>query len=259
MHYLALLKKHNANNLTIYYNEITEERRIDMQDKNRPEPKNSKGSIRASIDSNPCGRCRTAGYPTCKCGSGGGGSGGGGGGESEKKDATYTSNQAPGISNQVEVKAAIQKFDEAKTIFVQSQLLSNTTVNYETGLITIESDRLRGNLTLRVKPGLSKADEEISHEFLNAVKTEFDEFKNKLFEQGVSTKDFTATLKGNELSVHIPNPKYYDAFIKHLENKNLLPVPNPEREEKKETLSSAKEDKKQAFNPTPLSTRLEKK
>lgn len=219
------------------------------------DPKSKKGTITQAIENNPCGRCRTAGYPTCKCGSGGGGSGGGGG-ESEKKDAT---NQAPGTSTQVEVKAAVQKFDEAKTIFVQSQLLSNTTINYETGLITIESDRLRGNLTLRVKPGLSKADEEISREFLKAVKEEFDEFKNQLSEQGVLTNNFTAVLKGNELSLHIPNPKYYDAFIKHLENKNLLPAPNPEREEKKEALNLARQDKKQAFNPTPLSTRPEKK
>jgi len=219
------------------------------------DPKSKKGTLTLAIDNNPCGRCRAAGYPTCKCGSGRGGSGGGDSGKNEKKDdPTFTSNQAASISNQV----AIQKFDEAKSIFVKSQLLSDKMINYETGLLSIESDRLRGNLTIKVKPGLSKVEEEISREFLKTIKAEFDEFKNQLAEQGVSTNNFTATLKDNELSVHIPNPKYYDAFIKHLEKKYLLPVPNPEREEKKEAFNSAREDKKQAFNPTPLSTRLEK-
>lgn len=218
--------------------------------------KNNKDPIRASIDSNPCGRCRVAGYPTCECGGGSGGGGSGNGGESEKKDAAANPpNQVIGLLSQTEIKAAIQKFDEAKKIFVQSQLLSDKTINYETRLISIESDRLRGNLTIKVKPGLSKVEEEISREFLKTIKSEFDEFKNQLAEQGVSTNNFTSTLKNNELSIHIPNPKYYDKFIKHLENKNLLPIPNPEREEKK----SVKVDKKQTFNPTPLSTRLDKK
>lgn len=201
------------------------------------DPKSQKDAITLAIENNSCGRCRPAGYPTCKCGSGGGGSGGGDSDENKKKDdATFTSNQAASISNQ----AAIQKFDEAKTIFVQSQLLSDKTINYETGLISIVSDRLHGNLTLTVKPGISKAEEEISREFLKTIKTEFDEFKNQLAEQGVSTSNFTATLKNNELSVHIPNPKYYDAFIKHLENKNLLPVPNPEKQEEKEIAKQEK-------------------
>lgn len=224
------------------------------------DPKSKKGTITQAIENNPCGRCRAAGYPACKCGSGGGGSGGGGGGdgggESEKKDAT---NQVPGTSTRVELKAAIQKFDEAKTIFVQSQLFSNATVNYETKLISIESDRLRGNLTLQVKPGLSKAEIEIAREFLNAIKEEFDEFKSQLSEKGISTNNFTATLKNDELSIHISNPKYYDAFIKHLEKKYLLPIPNPEQQNKMENSKSIKNDKQKGFNPTPLSTRLEKK
>lgn len=108
--------------------------------------------------------------------------------------------------------------------------ISNNKINYETGFISVESDRLRENLILRIKPTLFKAEEELAYKFLDVVKTEFDEFKNQLTEQGVATKNFTAILKNNELSIHILNPKYYGAFIKHLESKNLLPIPNPERE-----------------------------
>ena len=40
-------------------------------------------------------------------------------------------------------------------VWIQSQLLSDRTINYEAGLLSVESDRLRGNLIFRAKPGLS--------------------------------------------------------------------------------------------------------
>lgn len=201
--------------------------------------------IALAIKKNPCGICRAMGSPVCK-GHGGSAGGNSHNGETKNKDATYTSSKAAIIPGQVAI-AVIQKFDIAKAIWVQSQLFSDKTINYEAGLLSIESDRLRGNLTFRVKPELSKADIEISHEFLHAVKTEFGEFKNQLTMQGVITKDFTAVIEDNELAIRItpPNPEHYDAFIKHLENKNLLPTQNPE----------SKEDKQQAFNPSPFSKR----
>lgn len=220
--------------------------------------KSNKDPIKAAVDSNPCGSCRAMGLPGCKGHGGSGGGGGGAGSDSNESKKEEAGSKIIGAPNPTTLTSTAEQ-DKAKATWVQSQLLSNVSSNYEVGLLLIESDRLRGNLTFKVKPGLSKVEEEISRQFLKTIKTEFEEFKNQLAEKGVSTTNFSATLKGNELSVHIPNPKYYDAFIKHLENKNLLPVPNPEREEKKELLSSTRDDKKQTFNPTPLSTRLEKK
>lgn len=220
--------------------------------------KSNKDPIKAAIDSNPCGSCRAMGLPSCKGHGGSGGGGGGGGSDSNESKKEARGSKTIGASTQA-VSAFMAEQDKAKATWVQSQLLSNVTSNYEVGLLLIQSDRLRGNLTFKVRPGLSKVEEEISRQFLKTIKTEFDEFKNQLAEKGISTTNFSATLKDNELSVHIPNPKYYDAFIKHLESKYLLPVPNPEREEKNEMLGSARDDKKQIFNPTPLSTRLEKK
>lgn len=220
--------------------------------------KANKDPVKAAVDNNPCAMCRSMGLPGCN--GHGAGSGGGSGGDSteaKKEKITYSSNK---VTSEPRLPLSSKpKEDKTKAMWVKSNLLSNTTSTYEVGLLSIESNRLMGNLTFKVRPGLSKVEEKISREFLNAVKNEFDDFKNQLIENGISTTNFSATLKGNELSVHIPNPKYFDKFIKHLESKNLLPTPNPEREEKKESLKSAREDKMQGFNPTPLSTRLEKK
>lgn len=204
--------------------------------------KSKKSTLTMAIENNPCGMCRAGGYPNCKGhgGSGGGGSGGGSG-ENKNTDATY-SNQASSTLSQASI-AAIKEFDNAKTIWIQSQLSSDRTLNYEAGLLSIESDRLRGNLTFKVKPGLTKEELELSRQFLKVVKAEFDEFKNQLTEKGISTSNFTATLKDDELAIKIPNPKYYDAFIKHLENKNLLPIPNPDQEKKEVASKSYNQEK----------------
>lgn len=225
-----------------------------MQDteKMASDPQSKKSALTLAIENNPCGRCRAAGYPSCKCGGGGGGGGSGGGGK-DKDDVTPVLNQAANIANQ----AAIQKFDEAKKNFMESQLHSDNAINYETGLLSVESDRLRGNLVFRVNPGLSKADMEVAREFIKAVKDEFEEFKNQLIEQGISTKGFVVNMKDNELAIRIPIPKYYDIFIKHLESKNLLPVPNPDRVDK--SMLHQYQESKKPFNPNPLSTRLERK
>lgn len=219
--------------------------------------KASKDAITIAIENNTCGICRAMGYPICK--GHGGGSGSSSGSDSEKKDTVFTSYQVASTENQVNI--IIQKFNEAKKNFMQTQLFADRTIGYEAGTLSVESDKLHGNLTFRVKPGLPKGKIHASREFFNAIEIEFDEFKNQLAEQGISSNNFTAVIvvKGNELAIHVPNPKYYDAFIKHLESKNLLPIPNSGHEEKKESFESIEKDKRQVFNPTPFSTRLEKK
>lgn len=215
--------------------------------------KSKKDPIKTAIDNNPCGSCRAMGLPSCK------GHGASGGGDSEsdeakKKETTYSSNQIVNTRVQASLTSTTE-LDKAKAMWVQSQLLSNDTNKYEVGLLSIVSDRLRGNLTITIKSGLSKVEEEIARKYLETIKTEFSEFKDQLADKG---KNFTATLVGNQLSIHIPNPKYYGQFIEYLSRKNLLPIPDPEREENKEALRSNKEGKQSVFNPTPFSTRLEK-
>lgn len=223
--------------------------------------KPKKDVIAVAIDNNPCGRCRAMGSPVCKCGGGGssnGESGGSYGNDDIKNKNVMSLNQASSTLGQIDT-AAIKKFDEAKTVWLQSLLSSDSIINYKAGLFSIENDRLRGNFTFHVGSRLSKDEIEISRELLKAVKIEFDEFKLLLTESGISTQRFSAKLEANELIAHIPNPKYYNSFIKHLESKNLLPIPNPERVEKNESYRSAKEDKQKIFSPNPYSTRLERK
>lgn len=224
-------------------------------------PESTRDAITIAIENNSCGRCRVAGLPICKCGGRGSGSSGASSGEgsdeTKNKDVPYASNMVP-TSGQL-ASTAIQEFDKAKTMWVQFQLSSDRVINYEAGLLSIESNKLLGNLILRPQSGLSKYEKEISQQFFKAVQIEFEEFKKQLAEQGVSTKNFTAVIKDNELAIQIPIPKFYYAFIKHLESKNLLPIPNPERQEKKDIIRPTKEDKTQAFNPNPFSTRLERK
>lgn len=192
-----------------------------------------KDALTLAIENNPCGRCRVAGYPTCKCGggSGAGESGSSSSDENKNEDITRLSNQTVNMPGQTTL-GTIQQFDKNKTLFVQSELSSNSVISYETEFLSIESDRLRGNLTFKIKEGLSETELKMSRKFLKMVNAEFEVFKDQL---GTSARNFTVDLKDNELAVHIPIPKYYDAFIKHLENKNLLPIPNPNQQYKSET------------------------
>ena len=235
-----------------------------MIDKEKKD-QNKQDSQKATMNVSSCGLCRAMGNPPpCK---GHGGSGGSSsssvssGGETKSSEGlnasqtTSTFGQVVEASTQVSVKAAL----------VPTQLSSDKIVNYEAGLLTVGSDRLRGDLTFQVKPGLTKNEIEASREFLKAVKTAFDEFKSRLSEQGASVKGLTAVIKDNELAIHIPNPKYYDTFIKNLESKNLLSKPNIEQQEEKQKHEHGKYtnerplENKKSFYQNPFSTRLEKK
>ena len=120
--------------------------------------KSNKDPIKAAVDSNPCGSCRAMGLPGCKGHGGSGGGGGGGGSDSNESKKEEAGSKVIGAPSPTALAATAEQ-DKAKVMWVQSQLLSNVTSNYEVGLLLIESDRLRGNLTFKVKPGLSKVEE----------------------------------------------------------------------------------------------------
>lgn len=208
-----------------------------------------------------CGKCGMERSPInmCRC------LGGGSGDESNKDNKTKSKdnlNPLDQITKSSEQVLGISTPMLNKPAWMQSQKSSDKMINYEAGWsLFFKSDRLNGTLIFRVKPGLPNDEiKKALQERLKAIKIEFDDFKNQLTKQGISTENFTAVLKDNELTIHIPttpNPKYYDAFIKYLENKNLLPSQNQEHEEKKEITQSPEEDEQPTFNPSPFSTRLE--
>lgn len=200
-------------------------------------------------NNNPCGICRAMGFLSCK------GHGGGGGSDSSNNSGETNTKAGLTASNQSPINNTAPMTDIAVTseaLWIESQLFSNKIINYDAGLFFIESDRLRGNLIFQIKPELTNADIQIALAFLNIVKNEFAEFKNQLADQGIPVNKFTADLKDNKLTIHIPVPKYYDAFIKRLESKNLLPVPNAEWREKKIVENEADNKVRKYNSPSPL-------
>lgn len=212
-------------------------------------PKEKQDPIKVAIENNACSLCRAMGYPICR-GHGGNEGGGGSGGDSsgsKNEGVKHTLDKVTGIS--APIIDVMNELDKAKSILV-SQLLSDKKIDYAAGLLTVHSDRLRGDLIFKIQPGLSKSEIQTSLEFLKAVKAEFEEFKNELNDRRISTKNFNAVLKDNELAIHIPVPTYYDAFIMRLENKNLLPIPRPGQQKKKEvTNESYKQERKSPLSP----------
>jgi hypothetical protein len=197
-----------------------------------------KDPIKVLIENNVCSTCKAMGFPTCNGHGASAGVGGESGGsdksETKSQNSSIKPNQLTSTSDQV-TRTSNKLSDHAMS--VKSDLSHDTVVEYDAGLFSIKSDRIRGEFTLKMKPGLSKAELEIAREFLKLIKAEFEEFKNQLAEKGVSVTNFSADIKEDGLKIRIPVPTIYDAFIKHLETKNLLPLPM--------TKMQMKEDEKQ--------------
>lgn len=199
---------------------------------------------------NMCGICEALGKPPPCLGHGGGGGGGssGGGEESTKVESSGMENTPAQMSNEPGISGKIN-YEIGQPLSVSKDL------NIETlELLTIYYDNKNGNLIIRGKDGLSEVEKSTLREFLIAVKKEFDEFKNTLETKGIIVDKFHANLKDAELSIHIPNLKYYNEFIQQLQNKNLLPENNVKQQENKAHLLSKDknqilEEKQSMFSP----------
>ena len=180
---------------------------------------------------NPCGLCRAFGLPPPCRGHGGAGEGDSGSAEENKhKDEKQLSDTTTAPQTGDTKLSKTDHYDAA-----QLMLSSSGAIHLAAGLLSIEAIKLpHGILIFRGKAELTTEEKQTLREFINAVKTTFDEFKQKLEEEGVSTKQFTADIKNDELTIKINNPKYYNEFIQLLNKKNLLPNADVEwREEKK--------------------------
>lgn len=194
--------------------------------KNEP---HKKTPMEMAIENNPCQRCRLRGYLTCQGhGESGSASGAGDNSANDKVKAQASLSKPNPVSSDQTVNPSPSHSDKAKEVWIQSQLLSDKTLHYKAGLLIIESDRLRGNLTFQIKPGLSAEEIKTSQAFLKAVKAAFAEFTNA--DQNIAAQKFSVDLKADRLIIHISHPTYYTAFLKHLESKNLLPLPNLEQQ-----------------------------
>lgn len=75
-------------------------------------------------------------------------------------------------------------------------------------------------LVFKGKDGLTQKEQDALDALFKAMKNEL----NLLKKESPSKEAMQANLshEGNQLTINIPNPKYFDAFIKRLVDKNLL-------------------------------------
>ena len=120
------------------------------------------------------------------------------------------------------------------------------------------------------KKDLSNDQQATLDEFFNAIETELTDFKKELVKNGEDPKlvnKINAIHDGNVLTLKFPSPKYYDASVERLIDKNLVfiePVCQQEKIQGIETprpLASPK-DTEQSYKstaPTPFDMRPEPK
>lgn len=118
------------------------------------------------------------------------------------------------------------------------------------GLLLVDSDRESMTLTIKLlcEPNvLSEEQKEELKKFMEAIVTEFNEFKEE-YHLSDECIQIIQDEKGNLCSLRITMPTLalYEAFIQRLAN-NLIPIPNPKAQEKD------KNQKTQRAAPTPLS------
>jgi hypothetical protein len=205
---------------------------------------NQEDLLTRSIKNNSCAACREIyKLPMCRCKKPGGGGKEEKGGQGDSLGSAGGSNSdILDTSSKAAIDALIVEFEKTRSIWIQSELLSDkkiNNINDEVGLIAFEYDKLRGNITIQCKPSLTKKEEELVREFLKKIESVFEQFKNQLADQSVLTHQFIAQLKNNGLSIeiHVPN-SHYNELIKFLDNKNLLPMPTPWQKNKKKELDA---------------------
>lgn len=177
---------------------------------------NAKDPLTQAIQNNPCGMCRAKRLPTCICKRGSGGSGDVEEESTEKDNAIQATAHAPTL-------------EHLKTIFLTSpvwQPVPNAddsyTYNDPQGLFTIKLDLCAGTLELTKRPGLSKEELQQLEKFLDVIENEFHAFKAELQAKGINTQAFQCHHENGSLTIKIPHPKYFDAFIQQLVDNQLL-------------------------------------
>lgn len=193
----------------------------------------SKGQGKSPAERNPCGICRASGLPVCKGHGGGGGGGGGGSSESAKEDKSASPVPAP------QLKGSALSTNPAPSIDLVALLNQNedwtnqddldSAFKFENpeALFTIEMDMELGSLTFSGNKDLSKEQQDTLDEFFNAIENELIAFKNELTTRGenpTSLAQIKLTRERNALTLKLPTPTIYDAFIQRVVDKNILPV-----------------------------------
>lgn len=146
----------------------------------------------------------------CKCKGGGGGGSEGSSDELEKKAETGTAQMISGVPVPL-----------PKPVFNFAALIDDKIVIQAALYSLIMSKPL--SLTFKGNAYLSPSELEDLHEFFDAIKAEFAQFKAELKAQGVPVEDFTVEQNNNDLTLNIPNANAFNQFVQRLLTGNYLP------------------------------------
>lgn len=180
-----------------------------------------------AIEKNPCGLCRVQGLTVCK-GHGGGGGGGSSSGASKEGAsgstelvlaASNTINQVPtaDINALLSQNGDWIRADVLESVFhfKNPDALLDFCLDMERGLIKFYGKNLLEEHSIQLD------------KFFSTIENELDVFKKELLATG-STPAIIDQIKlereSNSLTLKFPRPTFYDAFVKRLVEKNLLPV-----------------------------------
>lgn len=200
-----------------------------------------------AIDSNPCGICRAMGSPSCK---GHGSTGGGLSGSSGSGGSSSASNlpvKEP-LGNLKIIALSLAK-NPAWTQSDNAELTFEFT--HPDALLSIKLEMDRGVLIFSGHKNLTTEQQETLDDFLKHVEMEFNSFKNELTAKGIDIQSMSLTRTGNDLSIKIPSPKYYDTFVQRLIDKNILVTRPPEPSQNKREAVLLESQAKTEQDPTP--------
>lgn len=183
-----------------------------------------------ALENNPCNMCRAMGLPVCK-GHGGGGGGGDSDSESEtaeENDLQKTDTAIPESLHEVFSESTLwQYIDGTDDIYTYDAPLA---------LLSIKLDLGAGSLVFSKHDNLSKEEEQELNKLLDTIENELNDFKAELEAKGMDTQAIQCHRENGCLTIKLPTPGYFDAFVQRLTDKNLLVTDLPQ---KKHTLESA--------------------
>ncbi len=164
--------------------------------------------IEQAIQKNPCRMCRNARRVMCLCKKAG--SGGVEGTTSDNNSSTPSTND--------DQKAL-------KSLKLQPQLSSIAPIDFEAleGALVIDKNPEAGSFSLKLQIGSHPNALAEARKMLRLIHTAFNEFKKELEQLGLDVSNLSCESTPDNLIIHFPHPKYFDAFIEQLKNKNLLP------------------------------------
>lgn len=233
----------------MYYYQPSNNSKVFQMSVNTKRKETQKDERARAIENNPCSMCRSLGLPMCRghgASSGGGGSGGG----SESKSEDKSSNN----ENLIPFTKGLSTIGK---ILLHSGLWhvpadEDFVFKFENpfALLNIKLDMEHGSIVFQSKKELSDEEQEAVDELFDAIEQQFNQFKDSLIDLQIPLELMTLKREGGTMTIKIPSPKYYDAFVQQLMEKNLLPNKEPSLQQQHKTgkqpeASTARKDQEQ--------------